>query len=181
MDDFLCKLNDDSSFMVMVAIAVVILLFVVLMVVISSMRIKGYKDKFLNIEIDNQEKDVLIVKLQEELKDLQIRNAKNEQELQLFAHTKEQLLETTNKLEVLQKSSIELEKLQGETKSELDHTLNALGKITEENTTIKEKFEAMHEDNTKLHVNNARLLMKLESETRFASELARKTNKSDES
>ncbi len=179
MDELLCKISDDSSFMVIVAIAIVILLFVVLMVVISSMRIKGYKDRFLNAQIDNQEKDALIVKLQEELKNIQIRNAKNEQELQLFAQTKEKLKETENKLEVVQTTSAALEKLQGETRSELDHTLNMLGKLTEEHKTIKEKFEAVQEDNNKMHVNNARLLMKLESETRFAAELAKKPKSGD--
>jgi len=180
MDELLCKINEDSAFMVMIAIATVILLFVVLMIVISSMRIKGYKDRFINIEIDNQEKDALITKLQNELKELQIKNAKNEQLLQLFAETKEKLEETEKRLELLQTTSAALEKLQGETRSELDHTLNMLGKLTEEHETINEKFESLQEDNNKMHVNNARLLIKLESETRFASELAKKFKNGDE-
>jgi DNA recombination protein RmuC len=180
MDELLCKMNEDSTFMVMVAIAIVILLFVVLMIVISSMRIKGYKDRFLNTQIDNQEKDLLIDKLQNELKDLQIQNAKNEQELQLFGHTKEKLQETEERFEVLQTTSAALEKLQGETRTELDHTHSMLGKLTEEHETIREKFESLQEDNNKMHVNNARLLIKLESETRFASELAKKTKNGDE-
>jgi hypothetical protein len=39
---------------------------------------------------------------------------------------------------------------------------------------INGKFEAIQEDNNKLHVNNARLLMKLETEARFASEMEKR-------
>lgn len=179
MNDIICKMNNDSTYMVIVAIAIVILLFVVLMVVISSMRIKSYKDRFINSEIDNQEKEALIVKLQSELQNLKIRNAQNEQELQQFAQTREKLTDTESKLEHLQKSSNELEKLQSETRSELDHTRNIFGKLTEDHKTLNVKFEAVQEDNNKLHVNNARLLMKLESEARFASEME-KRSKGDE-
>ena len=179
MNDIICKINNDSSYMVMVAIAIVILLFVVLMVVISSMRIKSYKDRFINTEIDNHEKEALIIKLQKELQDLKIRNAQNEQELQQFAQTREKLSDTESKLEHLQTSNNALEKLQSETRSELDHTLNIFGKLTEEHKTLNEKFEAVQEDNNKLHVNNARLLMKLESEARFASEMEKRSKGDD--
>ena len=179
MNDIICKINNDSSYMVIVAIAIVILLFVVLMVVISSMRIKSYKDRFINTEIDNQEKEALIVKLQSELQNLKIRNAQNEQELQQFAQTREKLSDTESKLEQLQTSNNALEKLQSETRSELDHTLNIFGKLTEEHKTLNGKFEALQEDNNKLHVNNARLLMKLESEARFASEMEKRSTGDD--
>ena len=101
MDDLLCKINNDSTFMVIAAISVVILIFVLLTVVISSMRIKGYKDRFLNGQIDIQEKDALIENLKSELESIKIRNAKNEQELQLFSQTKEKLKEREEKLEHL--------------------------------------------------------------------------------
>ncbi len=162
--------------MVMAAIAIVILLFVVLMVVISSMRIKSYKDRFINTQIDNQEKEALIATLQNELQDLKIKNAQNEQELQQFAETREKLSDRESKLEHLQTAHNALEKLQSETRSELDHTLNIFGKLTEEHQTLNKKFEAVQEDNNKLHVNNARLLMKLESEARFASEMEKRSN-----
>ena len=181
MNDIICKMNNDSTYMVIVAIAIVILLFVVLMVVISSMRIKSYKDRFVNTEIDNHEKEALIDKLQNELQNLKIRNAQNEQELQQFAQTREKLSDTESKLEQLQTSNNALEKLQSETRSELDHTLNILGKLTEEHETLNTKFEAVQEDNNKLHVNNARLLMKLESEARFASEMEKRSKSNDES
>lgn len=176
MNDLICKVNSDSTYMVIVAIAIVILLFVVLMVVISSMRIKGYKDRFINSEIDNQEKEALIVSLQKELQDLKIKNAQNEQELQQFAQTKEKLSDTESKLEQLQISGNALEKLQSETRTELDHTLNTLAKLTEEHRALAEKFEVLQEDNNKLHINNARLLTKLESEARFASEMEKRSN-----
>ena len=176
MNDIVCKISNDSGYMVMVAIAIVILLFVVLMVVISSIRIKSYKDRFINTEIDNQEKEALIADLQNELQNLKIKNAQNEQELQQFAETREKLGDTESKLEHLQTAHNALEKLQSETRAELDHTLNIFGKLTEEHKALNEKFEAVQEDNNKLHVNNARLLMKLESEARFASEMEKRSN-----
>ena len=165
--------------MVIAAIAIVLLLFVVLMVVISSMRIKGYKDRFTNAQIDIHEKDALIEKLQEELQSIKIKNAQNEQELQQFAQTKEKLKDTETKLEHLQKVHNELEKLQSETRSELDHTLNLFGTLSEEHKNLSDKFESVQEDNNKLHVNNARLLMKLESEARLATEMAKRSNNGD--
>jgi hypothetical protein len=176
MDELICKISDDSTFMLIAAISVVILIFVLLVVVISSMRIKGYKNRFINSNIDNQEKDALIEKLQEELQSSKIKNVQNEQELQLFAHTKERLKETEEKLEKLQTSDIALQKLQAETRTELDHTLNSLAVLTEEHKTLSEKFEALQDDNNKLHINNARLLMKLESEARFNAEMTNRSS-----
>ncbi len=180
MDELLCKINDDSTVMLIAAISVVILLFVVLMVVISSMRIKVYKDRFINMKIDNQEKEDSILKLQDELGKLKIKNAQNEHELQHFAETKKTLLETEEKLETLRASTAALEKLQGETRTELDHTIGMFENLTDEHKALLKKFEAIQDDNTKLHINNARLLIKLESDARFASEMAKRSKPKNE-
>ena len=182
MDELLCKINDDSTFMLAAAISVVILLFIVLMVVISSMRIKVYKDQFINTKIDNQEKENSILSLQDELQKSQIKNVQNEHELQHFAKTRETLSETEEKLEKLRASTSALERLQSETRTELDHTIAIYEKLTDEHKTLLQKFETIQDDNTKLHINNARLLIKLESDARFASEMAKRSilSKKDE-
>lgn len=175
MNDFVQKISTDSTFMVIAAISIVILIFVLLMVVVSSMRIRNYKYKYSNSKIDNQEKDTLIVKLQDELQSLKIKNAQNEQELQQFAQTKDNLNKTETALEMLKKSTNELELLQNETATKLENTLITLKKLTQDYESINAKLETIQEDNNKLHVNNARLLMKLESEIRFTSEMEKRT------
>ena len=176
MEDLLCKINNDSTFMVIAAISVVILIFVLLMVVISSMRIKGYKDSYVNAQIDIQEKDALIEKLQTDLGNIKIKNAQNEQELLSFSQTKEKLKDTETKLEHLQTAHTAEQKLQAETRTELDHMLNSHGRLTEEHKVLSKKFETVQDENNKLHVNNARLLMKLETEARFTRQANAKKN-----
>ena len=45
--------------------------------------------------------------------------------------------------------------------------LNSHGTLNEEHKALTQKFDAVQDENNKLHVNNARLLMKLETEARF--------------
>ena len=183
MDDLICKISNDSTMMLTAAIALVVLLFIVLLVVITSMRVKGYKDRFINTQIDNQEKEKQIVELQQELQALKIKNAQNEQELHFFAQTKDKLDLTEEKLNTIQRMHNELEKLQGQTKSKLEHVEEKHDTLLEGHKVVQERFESLQEDNSKLHINNARLLMKLESETRYTAQKSVKKGqqKNDES
>lgn len=181
MNDLLCKIGNDSSYMLAAAIALVVLLFIVLMVVITSMRVKSYKDRFINTQIDNQEKEAQIIALQQELQELKIKEAQNAQELQLFSETKEKLSLTEENLTALQRSTNELEKLQGQTQSKFEHIQEKHESLLEEHKLLQERFESLQEDNSKLHINNARLLMKLETEARLAMQSNMKANhKSDD-
>ena len=67
MDELVTKIGSDSTLMFVGAMALVVLLFIVLVVVVSSMRVKTYKDRFINIQIDNQEKEKLIAELQKRI------------------------------------------------------------------------------------------------------------------
>ncbi len=174
MDELISKVSDDSMLMFIGAMALVVLLFIVLVVVVSSMRVKTYKDRFINVQIDNQEKEKLIAQLQKELQVIKIKNAQNEQELQQFSHTKDKLCLTEETLLVSQKEANELEKLQSQTKAKLDNTESMYEKLSDEHKTFQERFDALNEDNSKLRINNARLLMKLETEARFASQMNHK-------
>ncbi len=171
MDELIAKIGNDSTLMFTGAISLVVLLFIVLVVVVSSMRVKTYKERFLNVQIDNQEKEKLIAELQKELQVLKIKNAQNEQELQQFAQTKEKLGLTEEALQVSQKEANAFEKLQSQTKSKFEHTENMYEKLQSEHKSLQERLESLNEENSKLRVNNARLLMKLETEARFASQL----------
>jgi len=164
MEDILCKVGSDPTYSFIAAIAVVIVLFIVLLVVISSLRIKTYKDRFINIQIDNQEKETQINDLQQELQALKITNAQNAQTLESFAETRKKLAQTEEDLSALQKSSNELEKLQSQTLSKLEHTTEKYEDLHENHVALQERFDSVQEENSKLHINNARLLMKLETE-----------------
>ena len=171
MNDLICKIGNDSTYMFAAAMALVVLLFIVLLVVITSMRVKAYKDRFINTQIDNKDKEMQIFDLQNELQNAKIVNAKNTQELQFFAQTREKLVLTEESFHTLQKSSNELEKLQGKTQAKLEHTEEKLESLIELHRLLQERFDSLHEDNSKLHINNARLLMKLESEARVITEI----------
>ena len=170
MDELVTKIGSDSTLMFVGAMALVVLLFIVLVVVVSSMRVKTYKDRFINIQIDNQEKEKLIAELQKELQVLKVKNAKNEQELQQFAQIKEKLSVTEEGLKVSQKEAHELEKLQSQTKAKLENKESMYETLQSEHTALGERLEGLNEENSKLRVNNARLLMKLETEVRFSSQ-----------
>ena len=174
MNDLIEKIGSDSTYMFLAAMALVLTLFIVLLVVITSMRIKTYKDRFVNIQIDNKEKEDQISNLQSELQSVKIQNAKNTQELELFAQTKEKLAATEETLKLLQQSSNELEKLQGQTKSKLEYTEEKLESLTEAHKLLQERFESIQEENSKLHINNARLLIKLETEASLISQKRKK-------
>jgi len=67
MEELIEKISGDPMLMLSAAVAVVVLLFVVLVVVVASMRIKLYKDRYVNVRIDNQEKEKQISVLEETL------------------------------------------------------------------------------------------------------------------
>ena len=175
MDELVTKIGSDSTLMFVGAMALVVLLFIVLVVVVSSMRVKTYKDRFINVQIDNQEKEKLILALQKELQVLKVQNAKNEQELGQFSQTKEKLSLIEEGLLVSQKEAHQLEKLQSQTKANLENREGMYEKLQSEHTALEERLEGLNEENSKLRVNNARLLMKLETEARFASQLNHKS------
>ncbi len=166
MNEWIAKLSSDPTWMFIGAMALVVLLFIVLVVVVSSMRVKSYKERFVNVQIDNEAKAKEITELQRELQALKIQNAKQSQELQQFAQTREDLLSTQTELETLRKRYHELEKLQSQTDAKLEHTETLYAKLQEEHRTFQERFDTISEENSKLRINNARLLMKLETEER---------------
>ena len=169
MDELVSKIGSDPTFMFLSAMAVVILLVIVLVVVVSSMRIKTYKDRFINTQIDNQEKEKLISTLQGDLQVAKIKNAQNEQELRQFSQIKEKLEATEKSLNTVQLSSNELEKLQSQTKAKWENVESMYSALLEEHKTFQERFTVVQEENSKLRINNARLLMKVETEERLAA------------
>lgn len=169
MQELALKMESDFTWTFMAGLALAILLFIVLVVVVSAMRVKTYKDRFVDVSLDNTEKTDTIAALENELKALKIKNAHNEQTLKAFAQTKELLKTTDDALLALQQNYATLENELAQTITRFE-TLQAMHQtLTQEHFIFKEQYDALQEDNNRLRTNNARLLMKLQSEERQAS------------
>jgi DNA recombination protein RmuC len=169
MQELLLKIQNDSTLMLMAGLALVVLLVIVLVVIVSAMKVKIYKDRFWNTQIDNKEKTEYISALEHELQAYKIKNASNEQELQQFSETKDTLKSTNETLLILQDKYNELEKELSQVKAKLESAEEIHATLLEEHNTLKERHDTILEDNSRYRTNNARLLMKLESEERHAS------------
>ncbi|HFQ61156.1 MAG TPA: DNA recombination protein RmuC [Epsilonproteobacteria bacterium] len=168
-EELILKIQEDSTFMLMAIIAVVVLLVIVLVIVVSAMRVKTYKDRFWDIQVDNKEKAEYITAIERELQAYKIKHASDEQELSHFAETKERLASTTENFTLLQKNYNELEKLLSQTAAKLESAESMYEKLLEEHKALKIQSDTVAESNSKYRTNNARLLMKLESEERHTS------------
>ncbi|MBT8343844.1 MAG: DNA recombination protein RmuC, partial [Sulfurovum sp.] len=169
MQELVLKIQNDSTLMLMAGLALVVLLVIVLVVLVSAMKVKIYKDRFWNTNIDNKEKTETISALEHELEAYKIKNASNEQELQQFSETKEILRSTNETLLALQNKHNELEKELSQVKTKLESAEEIHTTLLGEYHTLKERQDSILEDNSRYRTNNARLLMKLESEERHAS------------
>ncbi len=163
------KIQNDPVLMLAAAVAAVVLLFVVLVVIVAAMRVKSYKDRFYNTRIDNEEKASMLETLQSELEHYKIRTAQNEQELQRFAETRDILEKTVKELEETRKELNETQNRLHATSAKLDQLRHQYETLKEEEQLLKERLEHVTEENNKLRINNARLLMKLENEERFGA------------
>ena len=169
MNELIAKIQSDSTLTLMAIIAVVVFLVIVLTIIVSAMRVKTYKDRFWNVEIDNKEKTAYISKIEKELQTYKIKNASNEQLLEQFSETKEVLKATNEEHKGLQKKYNEREKELSQTKATLESVEGIYANLLEEYKILKERLDELQENNGKYRTSNARLLMKLESEERYAN------------
>jgi DNA recombination protein RmuC len=177
MQDLLSKIQNDPTLMFISVIALVVLLIIALVVVVSSMRVKIYKDRFINVREDNNDKAERILSLEKELQEYKIKNASNEQELQHFSETKDVLNSTKEFLSTTQKEFTELEKEQNKLTTKLENIQAMYDNLLDEHKTLEERTEHMLEENSKIRINNARLLVKLETGEMFASQLKQRVSK----
>jgi len=179
MNELITKIQGDSTLMLMAIIALVVLLVIVLTIVVSAMRVKTYKDRWWNVTVDNKEKAAYISTVEQELQASKIKNASNAQELSQFADTKERLKTAQEEFYTLQKNFNELEKELSQTKAKLESTEGMYETLTHAHKELQERNESLLEDNSRYRVNNARLLMKLESEERVAQNMKDKKEAED--
>ena len=172
MQDLLVKVQNDSMLMFFAVIAFVVLLIIVLVVIVSSMRVKTYKDRFWNTQVDNKEKAEYIAQLEQELQAYKIKNASNEQALLQFDETKETLKSTNETFLRLQGDFNELEKELSQITAKLEGSESLYEGLLNEHKELQERHRIVQAENSKFSINNARLLMKLESEARHTSSQA---------
>lgn len=173
MQETLSSIQNDSTLMLIGGVAIAVLLAIVLVIVVASMRVKIYKDRFWNMQIDNKEKAEHISKIEKELQVYKIKDAKNEQELAQFSETKTTLKTANETYLRLQGNFNESEKELSQIKAKLEGKEGMYETLTLEHKNLQERFDTTLEDNTKFRTNNARLLMKLESEERYAQNMKR--------
>lgn len=166
MNELITKIESDSTLMLMAIIAVVVLLVIVLTIIVSTMRVKSYRDRWWNVTVDNKDKSQEIAILESELQKYKIKDAKNQQELAYFDETKIKLKDVEEKFLFLQKEFHNLEKELSQIKVKLESSESRYDNLLEEYNTLKENYSEQIEENSKYRTNNARLLMKLESEER---------------
>lgn len=149
-------------------IAIVVLLAIVLVIVVSAMRVKIYKDRYKNLLFDNTEKAEHITKIEKELQEYKIKDAKNQQELAQFDETKATLKTANETYLLLQSNFNENEKELSQTKAKLEAKEGMYVSLVDEHKNMQERFDTTFEENTKYRMTNARLLTKLENEERYA-------------
>ena len=169
MQELLLKIQNDSTLMLIAGMALVVLLVIVLIVVIFSTKVRSQSDALWDFKELVKEKDIKIEMLEKELQAVQIKNAGNEQELQQFAEIKEQLNATKELLLKSQNQYNALEKEQSELKAKFENIESLYAKLLTEHKLLQERHELLVEDNSKYRINNARLLTKLETESRHAA------------
>jgi DNA recombination protein RmuC len=169
MNELITKIQSDQTLTLIAIIAVVVLLVIVLTIVVSAMRVKVYKDRFWNEQIDNKEKSELIENLSYELQEFKIKNAKNQQELAQFMETRVALQSTQEKLTATQKELNEVSRALSQTQTKLENAQEQFKNLVSEHKLLRNSYEEVQELNTKYRTNNARLLMKLESEERYVN------------
>lgn len=177
MQETITHFQSDSTLLLIAGISIVVLLAIVLVIVVSSMRIKIYKDRFKNLFYENKEKVDHIVIIEKELQEYKIQNAKNEQELVQFDETKLTLNKANESYLSLQDIYNENEKELSQLKAKLESLEGMYVSLMNEHKHLQERFDVTQDENIKYHVNNTRLLLKLEQEERYAQTMEAKKEK----
>ena len=169
MQEIFQTIQNDSTLMFIAGIALVVLLIIVLVVVVFSTKAKTLSDRLAESQELDRVKSIKIDALEKELQNVKITNAGYEQELQHFAQVREELASKTEQVATLQTKNSVLEKELSQTETQLDNLEKMYENLQKEHKALQSRFEHLQEENNRFQVNNARLLMKLETESRHTS------------
>jgi len=169
MQDLFLKIENDSTLMLIGGVMLVVLLVIILIVVIFSTKNTTLKEKLHESKESDYDKSSKIELLEEELQSVKIKNASMEQVLRQFLQMKEDLTTRNDELQLTQARHNTLVKEYSHVFTKLENIEEYFKKLQEEHTLLQERYESLVEENSKHRVNNARLLMKLETESRHAT------------
>jgi len=155
-------IQNDSTLMFIGGIAIAVLLVIVLVVVVSSLRVKSYKNRFENLLVENKEKLEYITKVEKEIHELKIKETKNRLELVQFDETKNTLHKANEVHTNLKNSFDKNQKELSQIKIKLETAESKYIVLNKEHEDLQERFEVSNDENIKHRVNNGRLLTKLE-------------------
>lgn len=170
MSELLAQIQNDTTLLTIVSIAIAVLLIIVLVVVIFTSRAKTLADKLYDLKQIDDEKTIRVSQLEQELQSYQIKSAAQEQELQQFHDTKAALSKLQEAKAELEQRHNALEKQASQIQAKLESSEKNYLLLSEAHAELQLKNEKLREDNSKFHTSNARLLTKLESETRHTQQ-----------
>jgi len=153
---------DGFTFILFVITAIVLVLIILIVIVSSSMKIKLYKNKILNLDIENKEQHDKLIEMQNSINRLTKQNQTLASQMENFISTTAKLKETKDAFFKLQKEYQDLKVLQEETFINLTKTKEMYETLSKEHSALLKKMEVLQYVNNKLQLNNTNLLMKLE-------------------
>lgn len=166
INEILKYIEKDSMLTLLSMISIVVVLVILLILVVSSMRIKIYKDRWWNVKVDNQEKSEYISKIERDLLNLEVQNSTKTQELLYFEETREKLKQKNIAFSKLEKDFYQISTEAIQTKAQLENEVTMKAKIQEEHKKLLARFDSTVEENMKHRSNNTRLLSKIEADSK---------------
>ncbi|CAA6804067.1 MAG: Unknown protein [uncultured Sulfurovum sp.] len=166
LQEIITMVQNDATLMFIGAIALAVLIFIVMLVVISAMRVKVYKDRFVQMQAIAKHRAETISLLEVEMHAIKTKNETHEKDLTLFSQTKKHLSDITIAHQELKVAFETQEKVLGTTKTNLEKEKGLHQQALDDFKVLNERTEKLTEENTRFRTNNARLVLKLESAVR---------------
>ncbi|MDQ7084981.1 MAG: hypothetical protein Q9M36_08620 [Sulfurovum sp.] len=168
IQELLQKIEDDSMLMLLSIISVVVILVILLIFVVSTMRVRIYKDRWWNVKVENQHKTTYITTLEQALQSYKIKDARNIQELSHYEENKKTLQKNRENFATLQEDYYQLSNTLSVVKVQLANETQVYQTLQKGHQTLLVRFDSTVEENMTHRTNNARLVSKLEAEERKA-------------
>ncbi|MEA1879609.1 MAG: hypothetical protein U9N11_03075 [Campylobacterota bacterium] len=166
LQEIITMVENDATLMFIGAIAIAVLIFIVMLVVISAMRVKVYKDRFVQMQAIAKHRADSISLQEVEMHAVKTKNETQEKALVEFSQTKESLHDITITHQKLETEFYAQEKFLGTTQVSLEKEKSLHQQALDDFKKLNEHTEKLTEENTRFRTNNARLVLKLESAVR---------------
>jgi len=163
IESIIYRLENDSTWMLILGISIVVFLIIVLVIVISTLRVRRYRNRFKGLLFKNEKYLQKVSALENELATFKTTNNENTN-LKVSLIEREKTLDASQaSYEVLHKNFDENEKRLKKLSQALQSKENEYKILLKEYEESKERVSALSEENTKYRTTNGRLLLKLEN------------------